>query len=530
MAVRKRKALSREAAVWPCALYIRLSREDGDKDESDSIVNQRALLTAFAAERPELDVVDICVDDGFTGANFDRPAFQRMMAGVTAGRVKCVVVKDLSRFGRNYIEAGRYLEQVFPAMGVRFIAVNDRIDSYADPASANGLLLPFRNLINDEYCRDISQKVRSALDIKRCQGQFIGAFAPFGYRKSPNDHNRLVPDDDTAPVVRDIFRLFLAGTGMKGIARRLRELNVPTPAAQRTGAGDCLWSDSAVRRILTSPVYCGHTAQGKRRSINHRLSRSLCVPPEEWLVVKNTHEAIVSEEDFMRAARLIGKCAHAAPKRETVYPLSGLVFCADCGRPMHRKSISQPYGEYAYYICSGYKKHHVCTKHTIRADQLERAVSETIARQIELCLSAKELIDSLKRSADITRRAPMEKRLAALEDEKRRISQMKLALYPDYRSGLLSKEDYMALRGQFEERLDGIEKSAALLREALSGDDGVPPRAREGLEHFIKHHRFQALGREMAAELIERIEVMEGGRIEILFRYRDELVALDIQN
>ncbi|MBR4441843.1 MAG: recombinase family protein, partial [Clostridia bacterium] len=200
-------AVRKTDTMWPCALYIRLSREDGDKDESDSIVNQRALLSAFAAEQPDLSVADVCVDDGFTGSNFERPAFQRMMAGVTAGRIRCVVVKDLSRFGRNYIEAGRYLEQVFPAMGVRFISVNDRIDSYADPASASGLLLPFRNLINDEYCRDISQKVRSALDIKRRQGQFIGSFAPYGYKKSPDDRNRLAVDGETAPVVREIYRL-----------------------------------------------------------------------------------------------------------------------------------------------------------------------------------------------------------------------------------------------------------------------------------------------------------------------------------
>ncbi|MBO4299847.1 MAG: recombinase family protein [Clostridia bacterium] len=520
-------AVRKTDMMWPCALYIRLSHEDGDKDESDSIVNQRALLSAFAAEQPDLSVADVCVDDGFTGSNFERPAFQRMMAGVTAGRIRCVVVKDLSRFGRNYIEAGRYLEQVFPAMGVRFISVNDRIDSYADPASASGLLLPFRNLINDEYCRDISQKVRSALDIKRRQGQFIGSFAPYGYKKSPDDRNRLAVDGETAPVVREIYRLFLAGQGIKSIARQLSALRLPTPAARRAGTDECLWSDSSVRRILTNPVYCGHAAQGKRRSISHRLNRSLCVPPEEWTVVRNTHEGIISEEDFERAARLIGKNAHAAPEKSCVYPLSGLLFCADCGRPMHRKTIAQPYGVYAYYICSGYKKHRVCTKHTVRADLLEHAVSETIARQIELCVSAKELLAALKRGSDESRRAPLEKRLTALEDEKRRVARMKLALYPDLKSGLISQADYVALRAQFEEKLEGLERAAALLADALRREDAAPARARDGLEHFIRHHRFRVLSRDMAADLIERIDVREGGKIDIQFRYRDELAALE---
>ena len=518
--------LPRGEDTWPTALYIRLSREDGDKDESDSIVNQRALLTAFAAERPELNVADVCVDDGFTGANFERPAFQRMMAGIAAGRIRCVVVKDLSRFGRNYIEAGRYLEQVFPAMGVRFISVNDRIDSVLDPASASGLLLPFRNLINDEYCRDISQKVKSALDVKRRQGQFIGAFAPYGYKKSPDDHNRLVPDEDTAPVVRDIYALFLSGMGMLSIARTLTQRRVPTPAARRTGSAACLWSDSAVRRILTSPVYCGHTAQGKRRTVSHRVHRAVCVPPEDWLIVKNTHEPLVSEADFERAARLIGQGARTPPARETVHLFSGLVFCADCGRPMHRRTVAQPYGVYAYYVCSGYKKRHVCTKHTIRAELLEQAVSEALARQIEACMSAQALLDALETKAAAALRGPLEKRLAALEDEARRVRQMKLDLYPDLKSGLIAQADYLALRDQFEERLNGLARASAALRETLEKEGGAPARAREGIEHFIRHRRFRALSRELLTELVERVEVQEGGKISVLFRFREEIAGL----
>jgi len=525
MAARKPDPLARDGGLWPCALYIRLSREDGDKEESDSIVNQRALLTAYASERPELRVEDICVDDGFTGSNFERPAFRRMMAGITEGRVRCVIVKDLSRFGRNYIEAGRYLEQVFPAMGVRFISVNDRIDSYADPASASGLILPFRNLINDEYCRDISQKVRSALDVKRRQGLFIGAFAPYGYRKSPDDHNRLVVDEETAPVVREIYRLFLGGCGLMAIARRLSTQALPTPAARRSEGDGCDWSDSSVRRILSSPVYCGHTAQGKRRSLSHRLNRSLCVPREEWAVVRDTHEAIVSEADFERAAALLGRNARTAPGKSEVHLFSGLLFCADCGRAMHRRVVAQPYGTYVYFVCSGYKKKRVCTKHTLRADLLERAVSETVARQIELCMSARELLDSL-RSAGAAARAPAEKRLAALEDEARRVRQMRLALYPDLKSGLLSQADYMALRDQLAEKQASLERSMDALRDAAGQDAGAPGRAREGLEHFIRHHRFRALSRALLADLIERIDVSEGGRIAIRFRFRDELAAL----
>lgn len=193
---------------WRVGLYIRISREDGDRIESESIASQRALLQRFAEERPDMQLFDCYTDDGFSGTDFNRPDFQRMIKDAANKKINCIIVKDLSRFGRNYVEAGKYLETVFPLFGVRFIAVNDQIDSVASPASVNNIIVPFKNIINDEYCRDISIKVRSALDIRRRQGKFIGSFAPYGYRKDEADRSKLVIDDGAAQIVRFIFKEF----------------------------------------------------------------------------------------------------------------------------------------------------------------------------------------------------------------------------------------------------------------------------------------------------------------------------------
>ena len=217
--------------------YIRLSREDGDKIESESISSQRAILEGFLRDRPEIIYYDSYIDDGWSGTDFDRPAFQRMLADITSKKINSVIVKDLSRFGRNYVEAGKYLETVFPLFNVRFIAVNDQIDSISNPASANSIIVPFKNIINDEYCRDISMKVRSALDIRRRQGKFIGSFAPYGYQKDERDHNKLMIDREAAQTVREIFEKFLNGYGILSIARLLNEKGVPNPSVYKAEKG-----------------------------------------------------------------------------------------------------------------------------------------------------------------------------------------------------------------------------------------------------------------------------------------------------
>ena len=263
-----------DSSQWRAAEYHRLSREDGDKEESDSIVSQKYITHDYLDAQDDIIFVRDYDDDGKTGTDFDRPAFQEMMADIKSGRVNCIIVKDLSRLGRNYILVGQYLEMIFPMLNIRFISVLDRIDSVKDPSSVNNALVSFKNIMNDEYCRDISNKIRASLDRKRSRGEFIGSFASYGYLKDPQDHHKLIIDEDAAQTVRLIFELFLGGMSIIGISKHLNELGIPNPSAYKRQLGfnyrhpasamnDSLWPDSSVRRVLEIVCMLGDMVQNQ---------------------------------------------------------------------------------------------------------------------------------------------------------------------------------------------------------------------------------------------------------------------------
>ena len=525
--------------LWKPALYIRLSREDGDREESNSIASQRELLTEFANTQTDMAAPRLYVDDGYTGTDFDRPDFRRMMHDLRAGIVNCVIVKDLSRLGRNYVKVGEYLERTFPLLNVRFIALSERIDSVADPRSADSLIVPFRNILNDEYAHDISNKVRASLDLKRRQGKFIGSFASYGYRKDPNDHSRLLIDEAAAAVVRDIFDWFLAGMSVLGIAKRLNEQRIPNPSAYKRQQGmnyqhpasdnlDGLWPDSSVRRILHNPLYTGTMVQGKNRMKSYKLHISEAVPKEEWITVEQTHEAIIPQELFDQAQSLFERDTRTAPTRKQVYLFSGFLRCADCGKAMNRKQISQPYGSYHYYICSTFKKQHsgACTKHTIRSDRLEQAVLETLRSQIALAVEMDELIAEINRRGARSRSADhLQTERAQLETERERIEQMKLSLYPDWKAGDISREEYHQLKEQFEQQQARLDTRIASLQTRIDETQNGVDETNSFLSQFVKYRSLQTLTREVVVELIDMIYVHEGGKITIKFKFSDAYAA-----
>ena len=525
--------------LWKPALYVRLSREDGDREESDSIANQRDMLAEFAAAQDDLAAPAFYTDDGYTGTDFDRPGFRRMMDDLRAGTVNCVIVKDLSRFGRNYVGVGEYLEQVFPLLDVRFISINDRVDSFLDPRSVNNLVVPFKNIINDEYCRDISNKVRASLDLKRRQGKFIGWFASYAYRKAPRDPIRLLVDGQAAAVVRDIFDWFVGGMSVLGIAKRLNEMGVPNPSAYKRRQGmnyrhpasdklDGLWPDSSVRRILRNRLYTGTMVQGKNRIKSYKLHVSEAVPEADWIEVAATHEAIIPAELFERAQALFTRDTRTAPAQKEVYLFSGFLRCADCGRAMHRKTISQPYGDYHYYICSTFKKQHsgACTKHTIRSDRLEQAVLEALRHQIALAVEMDELVAEINRSST---RGHNAKRLlderAQLEAEREHVEQMKLSLYPDWKAGDISREEYHQLKAQFEQRQAGLDGRIAAVQARIDEVQNGVDETNSFLTQFVQYRSLQKLTREAVVELIDMIYVHEGGGITIQFKFSDAYAA-----
>jgi len=273
--------------IYRAAIYVRLSKEDGDLDdvrkaESNSISNQKSLILNYLKDKEDIEIVSIREDDGYSGATFDRPAFKLMMQDVKDGIIDCIVVKDLSRFAREYIDAGRYIERMFPAMGIRFIAINDAYDSADTQAQGNEIIIPFKNLINDAYCRDISIKIRSHLETKRQNGEFVGNYCVYGYKKSEIDHNVIVPDEYAGPVVQDIFHWIKNGMSLDAISDKLNALGILSPMAYKLSKGEnyktafqkkdeLLWTPVAVRRIATNIIYTGTLVQGKITTPNHKV-------------------------------------------------------------------------------------------------------------------------------------------------------------------------------------------------------------------------------------------------------------------
>lgn len=331
--------------LWKATLYLRLSREDGDKEESNSIAGQRSLLRDFLEKHPDIQEYAVRVDDGWSGSTFERPSFQKMMEDVKVGKTDCIIVKDLSRFGRNYLDAGEYIEKIFPFMGVRFIAVNDNYDSIQEKNASDDLIVPFKNLINEAYCRDISVKIRSQLEIKRKKGQFLGAFAAYGYFKDPQDKNHLIVDEYAADVVRHIFAWKVEGISPQDIADRLNNAGILSPLEYKRSLGmkcstplqtniKASWSAASVIRLLKNPVYIGTLTQGRATIPSYKVHKRIQKPESEWSVIEHKHEAIISQKDFDTVQKVLSLDTRRSPDADTVSLFSGMVFCGDCGASM----------------------------------------------------------------------------------------------------------------------------------------------------------------------------------------------------
>ena len=478
--------------IYHAAIYVRLSKEDGDvagasKAESNSISNQKELIRDFLKDKEDIVVVSERVDDGYSGSSFERPGFQQMLEDIRRGVVDCVVVKDLSRFGREYIDTGRYIERLFPALGVRFIAVNDHYDSLRGDGQGDEILVPFKNLINDAYCRDISVKIRSHLEVKRRNGEFIGAFAPYGYQKDGEDRHRLVVDAYAAGVVRDIFRMKLHGMSQDAIAGKLNRDGILSPMEYKNSRGINFrtafrvkaasgWSPVAVRRILENEVYIGNLVQGRQSTPNHKVKKSIRKDKGDWVRVEKNHEPVVSERDFAVVQKLLGMDTRTAPDRESVYLLSGVAVCGDCGAPMVRKVSSVNGKRYCYYICSGHKAGGNCSPHRIPVQALEDAVFVLLKRQIGCVLDLERVLDYAGtvplRNLDVRK---LEERREKLSGEAERCRELRLMLYEDMKDGVITKEDYVELHAAYEARGKEAQEAAGKaereIRAVLEGEE-----------------------------------------------------------
>lgn len=524
--------------IYHAAIYVRLSKEDGDvagasKAESNSISNQKELIRDFLKDKEDIVVVSERVDDGYSGSSFERPSFKLMLEDIKKGVVDCVVVKDLSRFGREYIDSGRYIERLFPALGVRFIAVNDGYDSLEGKDQSDEIIIPFKNLINDAYCRDISVKIRSHLEVKRKNGEFIGSFAPYGYQKDEGCRNRLVVDPVAAGVVRDIFRMKLHGMSQDAIAGRLNDMGVLSPMEYKSASGSnyqtsfktgerALWSSVTVRRILENEFYIGNLVQGRQTTPNHKVKKSVVKPEKDWVRVEKNHEAVVSDRDFAIVQRLLGMDTRISPEQSEVYPLAGMVVCADCGAAMVRKNVCSGKRKYRYYVCSRNKETKECASHRIGVERLEEAVLEVLKVQVANVLDLKRAMEKVSeipfQELDIQE---LERRIEQKEAEALRCRELRNMLYEDMKDGIVSKEDYRELHEAYTQRRDLAEEAVRRMKGEIEDILASNTDKYRWLDYFAEHENIDRLTRNVAVELIERVKVVDRETVEVVFSFGD---------
>ena len=525
-------ALSNEPKnrVWNTALYIRLSREDGDKMESDSVKSQRDMLRDFLSKNPDLKYYDEYVDDGYSGTNFNRESFERMFNDIRNNKVNCIIVKDLSRLGRNHIETSKYIEIVFPMLKVRFISLTDQIDSYLNPQSINNVIVPFKNLLNDEYCRDISMKIRSSLTIKRENGQYIGSFPSYGYIKDPNDKHKLIIDEEASAVVKQIFQMYLSGMGFLTIAKKLTNDRVKSPFEYKVQKGYNyktpvaknkyhIWRDTTIQRILTNQMYVGDMVQGTRSVINYRNHKIKPKSKEEWVIVRNTHEAIISREDFDKVQNMLQSNKKDYIKPFRTYVLGGLVKCGDCGAVLETALCSSKNLKNKYYFrCPTYmlSKGLICSKHTIRNDYLEATVFQIIKKYIELSVDIESILKKIKLN---TIQKECQNQNAKLDFEIKKLKDKMSLLYIKFKNNELSENDYIIQKESVLEEIRKIENQIISLSSSIKNDKFPHTNF---INSLAKYKGMNGLTKEMANELIKEILIFNKNEVEIKLNFDDE--------
>ena len=515
-------------------LYMRLSREDGDKEESSSVTNQREMLKRYVSEQENFFIVKEYVDDGYTGTNFDRPGFKQMIEDIEAGIIDTVITKDLSRLGRERLGVGHYTEIYFPEHNVRYIALLDNIDTYFD-AGMNDMA-PFKGVINDMYVRDISKKIRSSLIERKKAGNFLGVTAPYGYQKDPNNKFHLIINEKEAEIVKRVFRLYLEGNGLTRIAQILTKNGVPVPGESRDigktrrTALYSSWKQTTIRRILDNRVYLGELVQFKRKKVNYKSKKRITVPEEERYICRGTHEAIIDEESFNAVQNILKKNKSFKGTKHD-YLFKGLLFCSECGARLnvtYSNYALKRYGEYRYTtICYSYSRLYsdICTRHSNSIPELEEVlikhIKEVCKRYINENLQD-ELISMAKKQKQLElKQISNEKRLETISQKISDIGLYIKNLYMDKVKGVVSENDYISLVADFTKDRDNLIKEKEELIKIINNQK---PQIDETAKIEKLAKEFLSLEKptkQLLNELIEKITISENKEINIYFKFNE---------
>lgn len=527
--------LPKDNTIWKTGAYIRLSKEDKKESVSESVLTQKEIVKEYVKLHPEIDLVDFYIDDGFTGTDFIRPGFQKLKEDVASGKINCVIVKDLSRFARNAAGSGNYIDDFFVRHKVRFISLINGVDTVSDNMNAVNrcITIGVTNVLNESVSAATSVNVRGTLNMRRINGDFIGAFPTYGYLKNPEDRHKLIIDREAAEVVRMIFGKYVSGSTILGITRELNSLGIPNPSAYKKSKGfnykhqvrntnEGLWPESSVRRILKNEMYIGNMVQGKNTKLSYKIRQCVAVPKEDWYVVEGTHEAIIDKETFDKAQALLGRNIRESKTEQKAGLFAGLVRCADCGGGMAKKSNKQNGKEYHYYRCSTVRvSKDACTLHTIRIDKLEEAVLVFLRKMVEIATEYDKIIKVINSSA----KRKTENNIIAKALEKHRkdrefVDGMIRDLYPDWKRGDITQEEYHKLKNDFWKKIKKIDKEIEHLKAKLEErENGMENNS--FIESFKKLGNIEKLTRPLVLELIDEILIHEGERITIRLKCKD---------
>ena len=508
---------------YHAALYVRLSKEDESEGPSQSVQNQESLLREFVQQH-RLSVYDTYIDDGWSGTSFDRPAFQRMITDIEEKKVNMVITKDLSRLGRDYILTGHYMERYFPEHRVRYISLLDGIDTGVD-STANDIT-PFRAIMNDMYAKDISKKIKSVKRDKQQKGKFIGGKPVYGYKMHPTEKNKIVIDEEVAPIVRRIFALALSGMSCRNIAARLNQEGVPTPATYanlpvaKPGPYTGLWSSERISDMLQNETYIGNMVQGRSVKISYKSKKCLKQDPANWVVVEGTHEPLVDRETFRKVRMLVNSRKHTR-SRTYDFLLKGLIFCHECGYPLAVLNRKNAKGEdVLYFVCRTYQrftKAGVCTCHSIKEKTVTDAVIAKVREVCQTYLNPDELLPVAQEAVENARKqSSLESELQALQSKIDSLTANLDRMYTDRLSGLLPEADFQRIFGRIKLEREQLEEKRQELELRQKSPVRSEDRARELVQRFIET---AGESRELLVSLIERVELTEDKEIIVKFRF-----------
>lgn len=523
-----------QSMEWHVAVYVRLSKEDGDKPESDSIQNQRAIIENHIKylrdQGDAIASVEYYADDGYSGGTFSRPGYERMIRDIEAGRVNCVIFKDNSRLGRNYPELGRLMEEYFPSKRVRVISVLNHIDSRRDPYGYSSAIVSFSNIMNDDYIRQLSVKIKSTFAMKRARGEFLGSRAPYGYIKSPEDRHKLIVDPEAAETVRRIFDWYVRGLSASRIVKELNALRVMPPSvykasrgsggfAHRSG-GDLqkgIWSVTSVNTILRNEVYIGNMVQGRSKSESYRTKRMVPADESEWTVIEGTHEPIVSEEQFAIVHDRFARRTRTAPQKRETYLLSGLVRCAHCGGKMNRHVSG---GAPRYRCLTRAYAPDKCRCPSVKEPYLEAVILEALQREIRELADAKGVMDSARSlTAGVKAARGYELAISRAQREIERLRQAKFRLFDSLQNGGVTREEFRDFSARYDRDIEAQNENIARLQRGIEDIRRERRRDDEFVEFFTKYGSISALDRELLNRLVDHVEFTDEKHIDLFCKY-----------